>query len=126
MTRPKPSGSRGEEVAGWILERSGWEIVDHQVKAAGGHVLDMLAVHPVTHELWLVEVKAWGRAPSGKDTVKKAIGDAYDLQQAGEQRPLLLVISHQLTGLLADMLTRARRAGAINEVRILGSTEDYG
>ena len=81
-------------------------------------------MHPETSdEEWLVEVKVWGADPSGKDTVKKAIVDAYDLAQAGEPRPFLLVLSHPLTGLLQQMITRARRAGVINDVLVIGASD---
>jgi hypothetical protein len=126
MTRPQAAGDKGEEVARYVLEREGWKITAVHVKAAGGHILDFAALHPVTADEWLVEIKVWGVDPFGKDTVKKAIADAYDLAQLGEPRPLLLVMSHRLDGLLGDMLTRARRAGAINEVRVIGATEHYG
>ena len=125
MTRPQPAGALGEQTVEWVLVREGWKIIDHQVRASGGHVLDLLAIHPDLGDEWLVEVKVWGPGPSGKDTVKKAIADAYDLQQLGEPRSLLLVLSHRLDGLHGDMLRRAVRAGAINEVRIIGSTEHY-
>jgi hypothetical protein len=57
-------------------------------------------------------------------TVKKAIADAYDLAQAGETRPYMLMMSHPMTGLLAQMITRARRAGVINDVQIIGAYSD--
>lgn len=126
MTASKQAGVDGEHVGEWVLIREGWKIVDRQFKAAGGHVLDFLAVHPVFLEHWLVEMKTWGDGPSGRDTVKKAIADAYDLRELGEPRPLLLLMSHRLDGLLGDMLSRARRAGAINEIRVISSTEHYG
>jgi len=126
MSRSYQSGAEGEDTTVWILERQGWKVLGRHVRVAGGHVLDLLLMHPVLDEEWLCEVKVWGVAPSGKDTVKKAIADAYDLREAGELRPLLLVISHRLDGLLGDMLVRARRAGAINEIRIISSTEHYG
>lgn len=65
-----------------------------------------------------------GAGPSGKDTVKKAIADAYDLAQLGETRPFMLVLSHPMTGLLGGMITRARRAGVINDVVIIGAQFD--
>lgn len=127
MTRPTPAGLTGEAVAEWALVRSGWVITGRQVAIAGGHRADLTATHPETSdEEWLVEVKVWGAAPSGKDTVKKAIADAYDLQQAGETRPYMLVLSHPLTGLLAQMITRARRAGVINDVQVIGATDWKG
>lgn len=125
MTRPQQAGVEGEQTVEWILVRQGWKITGHQVKAAGGHILDMLGIHPATGDEWLIEVKVWGALPSGKDTIKKAIADAYDLQQLAEPRPLLLVMSHPMPGLLGEMLRRAVRAGAINEVRVVGSTAYY-
>jgi hypothetical protein len=126
MTRPQAAGVQGEQTVEWVLVREGWKITDRQVKVAGGHVADFVGIHPTYVDEWLIEVKVWGPGPSGKDTVKKAIADAYDLQQLGEPRPLLLIMSHRLDGLHGDMLRRAVRAGAINEVRVLGSTEHYG
>lgn len=125
MSRSSRAGVEGEAVAKWSLERSGWKITDRQVVAAGGHKCDFTAVHLETgNEEWLVEVKVWGAEPSGRDTVKKAIADAYDLAQAGETRPFLLVLSHPMTGLLAGMITRARRAGVINDLLIIGAYSD--
>jgi hypothetical protein len=125
MTRPRASGDEGEQIAEFVMKREGWQIIDHQVKAAGGHRLDMLALHPVFADEWLIEVKTWSAARSGRDTVKKAIADAYDMREAGEPRPLMLWLSHHLDGLLGEMLRRARRAGVFGEVRILGSYENY-
>jgi hypothetical protein len=122
MSRPKPAGVKGEEIAEWALERRGWKITGRQVPLPGGHHCDFTAVHLATSdEEWLIEVKVWGVAPSGRDTVKKAIADAYDLAQLGETRPFMLVLSHPMTGLLAGMITRARRAGVINDVQIIGA-----
>jgi hypothetical protein len=93
MTRPQAAGAQGEQAVHWVLVREGWTITDRQVKAAGGHVLDLLGIHPAYGDEWLIEVKVWGPEPSGRDTIKKAIADAYDLQQLGEPRPLLLVFA---------------------------------
>lgn len=111
-------------MARWSLERRGWRITGTQVPTDSGHRLDFTAIHPETSdEEWLVEVKVWGAEPSGRDTVKKAIADAYDLAQAGEQRPFLLVLSHPLEGLYGQMITRARRAGVINDVQVVGAAD---
>jgi hypothetical protein len=123
MTGSKAAGTEGERIAEWALARRGWRITEHQVIVAGGHRADLVAVHPDTLEEWIVEVKVWNAGPSGKDTVKKAIADAYDLAQAGETRPYLLVLSHPLAGLLAHMITRARRAGVINDVVVVGASQ---
>jgi hypothetical protein len=125
MTRPRASGDEGEQIAEFVMKREGWQILGRQVDAAGGHRLDMLAVHPVYGDEWLVEVKTWGTARSGRDTVKKAIADAYDMRVAGETRPVVLWLSHHLDGLLGDMLRRARQQGVFAEVRVLGSYENY-
>jgi hypothetical protein len=125
MSRPQPSGAKGEEIAAWVLEREGWRITGRQVVALG-HRVDVTAAEPVTEDEWLIEVKVWGPEPSGRDTVKKAIADAYDLRQAGETRPIMLIMSHRLTGLLGDMIRRARLAGAINDVRVISAVEHYG
>jgi hypothetical protein len=125
MTTPKLAGVKGEEIAEWALVRRGWKITGRQVPLAGGHRADLTAVHPETSdEEWAVEIKVWGAEPSGRDTVKKAIADAYDLAQAGETRPYMLVLSHPMAGLLAQMITRARRAGVINDVQIIGAQPD--
>jgi hypothetical protein len=107
------------------MKREGWQVTGHQVEAAGGHRLDMSALHPVYGDEWLVEVKTWGVPRSGRDTVKKAIADAYDMRQAGETRPLVLWLSHHLGGMLGEMLRRARLAGVIGEVRVIASYENY-
>jgi len=125
MSAPKAAGVKGEEVAEWALVRRGWKVTGRQVPLAGGHRADLTAVHPQTSdEEWAIEIKVWGAEPSGRDTVKKAIADAYDLAQAGETRPYMLVLSHPMTGLLAQMITRARRAGVINDVQIIGAQPD--
>lgn len=112
-------------MAEWSLVRRGWKITDRQVPLPGGHRADFTATHPETSdEEWLVEVKVWGVKRTGRDTVKKAIADAYDLAQAGETRPFMLVLSHPMTGLLGEMITRARRAGVINAVQIIGAHSD--
>lgn len=124
MSRANDAGLDGEVVAQWSLERRGWQITGRQVTTDSGHCADFTAVHPETgEEEWLVEVKVWGPGRSGKDTVKKAIADAYDLAQAGERRPFLLVLSHPLTGLYGQMITRARRAGVINDVLVIGASQ---
>jgi hypothetical protein len=122
MSQSQPSGAQGESIARWVLEREGWKITGRQVTVSE-HRLDMTAVHPDTEEEWLVEVKVWGVDPSGKDTVKKAIADAYDLAELREPRPFMLVLSHPLPGLLGRMITRARRAGVINDVRVIQAAE---
>lgn len=117
------AGVKGEEIAEWALIRRGWKVTGRQVPLAGGHRADLTAIHPdSSDEEWAIEIKVWGAAPSGRDTVKKAIADAYDLAQAGETRPYMLVLSHPMTGLLASMITRARRAGVINDVQIIGAS----
>lgn len=127
MSTSSRAGATGETVAIWALERRGWKITGRQVPAAGGHRCDISLVHMATSdEEWLAEVKVWGAAPSGRDTVKKAIADAYDLAQAGETRPFMLVLSHPMTGVLGQMITRARRAGVINDVQIIGASKVDG
>lgn len=118
--------NQGEAVAEWVLCRGGWKITGRQVTISSGHRLDFTAVHPDTGEEWLIEVKTWEQEKSGRDTVKKALADAYDLAELGELRPFMLVLSHELLGLYGDMITRARRAGAINDVRVIEATEHYG
>jgi hypothetical protein len=120
----RAAGIEGETVANWMLPREGFRVIDRQVDV-DGHRLDFAAIHVATGIEWLVEVKTWGVEPSGKDTVKKAIADAYDLRQCGESRPIMLVLSHYVGGLLGRMLRRAIQAGAINEIRVIGSTNPY-
>lgn len=117
MVGSRDNGAEGERVVEALLGYEGWEIAERQA-LVHGHRLDFRAKHPHRGEA-LIEVKVWG-AGGGKDTVKKAIADAYDLQQAGETIPYILMLSHELTGLHGVMLSRAVRAGAIAEVRILG------
>lgn len=120
MTAPKRAGIEGEMVAEWSLVRQRWTITGRQVEVHG-HLLDLTATHPLTGEEWLVEVKVW-RPGTGVDTIKKAIADAHDLAEAGEERPYLLMLSKPMTGLYAQMITRARRAGVINDVQLIGAT----
>jgi hypothetical protein len=117
MTGEQAAGAAGEEAARRQLRYCGCKILkEHPV--VHGHTLDLLVWHP-EHGDSLVEVKIWHpENPSGKDTVKKAIADAYDLRHCGETRAYLLVISHRLTGLLGDMLDRAVDAGAITAVLV--------
>lgn len=117
MTSSRSSGQEGERIVEGLLRYEETEILERQV-LVHGHLIDFLAKHPKWGEI-LVEVKVWA-AGGGKDTVKKAIGDAYDLREAGETRPYVLILSHELLGLHGAMLSRAMRAGAISEVRILG------
>jgi hypothetical protein len=125
MTTPHSSGSRGEAEAKSLLSRERvWKFSDTRPIGAGGHRLDLGAIHLPTGLEWLIEVKTWDTV-SGRDTVKKAIADAYDMREAGEQRLIMLVISEHLGGLLGDMLRRARRAGAINDIRITGTWSNY-
>ena len=118
---PKSAGLQGELVAKWSLVRQGWRISGEQV-LIHGHRLDLLAIHPATGHEWMVEVKVWGPDPSGRDTVKKALADAYDLREAGETRPYLLVLSHSLEGLHGEMIARARKAGVLGDVQLIGLT----
>lgn len=111
------NGQEGERIVEGLLRYEGWDILERQV-LVHGHLLDFRAKHSQRGEA-LIEVKVWG-AGGGKDTVKKAIGDAYDLREAGETTPYVLVLSHELLGLHGAMLSRAIRAGVISEVRILG------
>lgn len=117
MTNSRQNGKVGEATVEGLLIYEGWEIIDRQA-LVHGHLIDLRAKHPKYGEA-LFEVKVWG-AGGGQDTAKKAIADAYDLQRAGETTPYILVLSHQLSGLLRDMLWRALQAGAINQVRVIG------
>jgi len=111
------NGRLGEQAAERVFAYEGWTITDRQYEILG-HRVDFLAVAPDGTET-LVEVKVWEGAASGRDTVLKAIAHAYDLRTAGENRPYLLVLSHDLRGLYHEMLRRAVDAGAISEVRVL-------
>lgn len=113
----RENGKIGEAVVEGLLVYEGWEIIERQA-LVHGHLIDLRAKHP-THGEALFEVKVWG-AGGGQDTAKKAIADAYDLQVAGETTPYVLVLSHQLSGLLRTMLWRALDAGAIHRVRVVG------
>jgi hypothetical protein len=122
MSSSSQSGAKGEVVAEWTLEQAGWEILGSHV-CIGGHEIDFVALEPETKRQWLIEVKVWGAKPSGKDTVKKAIADSYDLREMGDERPYMLIMSHKLEGLLGDMIARAQRAGVIDDVRYIGGTK---
>lgn len=118
------NGQTGEQIVEGLLRYEGWTIVERQARVHG-HLIDFRAKHPALGEA-LIEVKVWGDR-GGTDTVKKAIGDAYDLREAGETTPYVLVLSQQLLGLHREMLGRAVRAGAIHNVRIVGFVPfDFG
>lgn len=118
------NGNQGEAIVEGLLVYEGWDIIERQA-VVHGHRIDFRAKHFALGEA-LIEVKVWA-AQGGTDTVKKAIGDAYDLREAGETTPYVLVLSHQLAGLHRDMLARAVRAGAIQTVRVVGFIPfDYG
>ena len=114
------SGSAGEETSAQLLEYDGWKL-ERQVHI-GAVTVDFRGTHPL-HPESLFEVKVWADPKSGRDTVKKALADAYYLQAVGEERPYVLILSHQLTQGYRDMITAAIKAGAIAAVRILGFTE---
>jgi hypothetical protein len=117
----RSSGTAGENTVAQLLAYEGWTI-ERQV-IVGDHRIDMVGVHP-EHPETLFEVKVWADPTRvGTDTVKKAIADAYDLREAGEERPYVLVLSHHLSQTYRNMLARALKAGAISEVRIIGFTD---
>lgn len=113
----KKNGTAGEAAAEALLVYEGWTIIARQVPVHG-HIVDIVAKHPDLGES-LFEVKVWA-TKSGRDSAKKAIGVAWDLLACGESRPYVVILSHELTGILGDMLDRALNGGAIHEVRILG------
>jgi Holliday junction resolvase-like predicted endonuclease len=111
----KVHGTEGERIVERLLRYAGWEILERQV-LVHGHRIDLLAIH-VDHGETLFEVKVWSDPRAvGTDNVKKAIADAYDLWTAGETRPYVLVLSHELAGLHRAMFDRAIAVGAIAEV----------
>lgn len=110
-------GTEGERVVEGLLHFDGWVIMKRQ-PTMYGHRLDFRAIHADLGEM-LIEVKVWG-AGGGKDTVKKAIADAYDLKAAGCTIPYMLILSEQLYGLNAAMIQRALDSRVIHEVRIIG------
>jgi hypothetical protein len=111
------SGRRGDATVTDVLDRHGWKLLDSQVEAFGVHV-DRLMADPEGVDS-LVEIKSWGYEPSGKDTIKKAIADAYYLQGRGETRPYVLVLTHAPTGLHLEMVHQAVRDGAIAQAFIV-------
>lgn len=117
MTVARRNGQQGESIVAALLQYEGWEIIERQAPVHG-HRLDFRAKH-LDHGEALFEVKVWG-ARGGKDTVKKALSDAYDLRECGETTPYILVLSHHLTGEYRDQILRAVKAGVIREVRVLG------
>lgn len=118
MSNSQDNGKKGEAAAEALLIYEGWEIIDRQVPVHG-HKVDLLAKHPIHGEV-LFEVKVWATKTSGVDTVLKAIAVADDLRSCREQRPYILILSRELTGLYRDMLDRALARGALYEYRILG------
>lgn len=116
MTEEQRIGSFGEQLAEGLLGYAGWEVVEHPARILG-HRPDFRMKHAIQGEA-LVEVKVWGRG-GGKDIVKKAIADAYDLQRLGCETPYILILSHDLTGLHREMLQRAMASGAIWQVWVL-------
>jgi hypothetical protein len=114
------SGKAGEDVTVQLLEYEGWTL-QRQVHI-GAVTVDLVGTHPLYPET-LFEVKVWTDPKSGRDTVKKALADAYYLQATDEERPYVLVLSHQLTQGYRDMISAALKAGAISEVRIIGFIE---
>jgi hypothetical protein len=118
MSGERDHGKEGERIVERLLRYGGWEIIEHQ-PVAYGHHLDLLGKHP-DHGETLFEVKVWADPSKvGTDNVKKAIADAYDLRAAGEQRPYVLVLSHELVGLHQMMLSRAMGTGVITDVWVL-------
>lgn len=109
-------GEAGERVAAELLGYEGWEILERQA-LVHGHAVDFRAKHP-KHGEALIEVKVWA-TKSGRDNAKKAIGVAWDLLACGEQTPYILILSHELTGILGDMLARAVTGGAISQIRVV-------
>lgn len=74
-------------------------------------------IRQAADQLWSLLLQAHdGRA---WDNAKKAIGVAWDLHACGESTPYVLVLSHELTGILGDMLARAMTGGAIHRIRVL-------
>lgn len=118
MTGEREHGDEGERIVERLLRYGGWTIIEHH-PLTHGHQLDHLAKHP-DHDETLFEVKVWADPSKvGTDNVKKAIADAYDLRVAGETRPYVLVLSHELAGLHQMMLSRAMAAGVITDVWVL-------
>jgi hypothetical protein len=118
MVGERDHGKEGERIVERLLRYGGWEIIETQ-PIAHGHHLDLLGKHP-DHDETLFEVKVWADPKVvGTDNVKKAIADAYDLRAAGEQRPYVLVLSHELAGLHQMMLSRAMAADVITDVWVL-------
>lgn len=116
MNAAGQSGADFELECEMALKRQGWEILDRQHSLPSGHRADMIARHPETDIVWFVECKGWGFRRSGKDTIKKALADAYDLAQLPDRMPFLLMLSHHMPGLLGAMVARAQLAGVVNEV----------
>ena len=121
MTGSRTNGMAGEAAARTVLGYRGYVVTADQPMVYG-HRLDLEAIAPDGGPA-VVEVKVWA-TQSGTDTVKKAIADAYDIQQAareaGDEPPrYLLVLSRGFDGLHRAMLRRAEQAGAIWRCLIL-------
>lgn len=111
------SGKRGESTVLQTLVYEGWGDIERQVTIAG-HTLDFRAKHAGIGEA-LHEVKVW-EAGGGKDTVKKALWDSVDLKLQGITIPYILWLSHDLLGNYQDQILRAKAAGFIQQVRLIG------
>ena len=118
MAGERAHGEEGERIVERLLSYGGWDVIERH-PLSHGHHLDLLAKHP-DHDETLFEVKVWADPTRvGTDNVKKAIADAYDLRAAGETRPYILVLSHDLSGLHRMMLDRAMAVGVITDVLVL-------
>src|SRR5215471_3347687 len=102
------SGDDGEAAAIAMLVQRGWKLVERQYRVHG-HKIDALMLDENAREV-LVQVKSW-QSGGGRDTVKKDIADAWHLHNCcNEERPIVLVLTEQLRGVLRNMITEAHEA----------------
>ena len=96
-------------------------------------LLEWVANHCTLHIDWLmtdpdgtdclVEIKSWGSGPSGKDTIKKALADAYYLNSRGDDRPYVLVLTHEPQPTYREMVRQAILDGAIARAIVVTLTD---
>jgi hypothetical protein len=118
--RSRRSGDLGEALAIAMLEQRGWKLIERQVRIHG-HRIDALMLDPNGTEV-LVQVKSW-QGDTGRDTAKKDIADAWHLRYCGEQRPIVLVLTEPLRGVLRRMVVDAIDAGFYTGIIVHSITE---
>jgi hypothetical protein len=114
-------GKRGDATVSDVMSRNGWKLLDQQIETFGLHI-DWLMTDPDGTDC-LVEIKSWGSGPSGKDTIKKALADAYYLNSRGDDRPYVLVLTHEPQPTYREMVRQAILDGAIARAIVVTLTD---